>query len=456
MRRHPPGPPGHWLWGNIAEVRSNVLRLLDSVPLQCGDLATLRFLGQRVLLLSHPRWFEQVLSTDNQKFEKSPRFRRLVSSVFGNGVFGAQGRDWQRQRRILQSALNGIRLDRHCDTVVATASMICDGWMSEKTASLEATMMELALAIRLRTTLGTTNPDVFDDIYRALRTFMDYFASSIRNPLSWPLWVPSESNRRIQKTMKRWWEVISEQIEAGRESADPNTLLFLLLSQELSVTYPLRDELATWLLTGTETSANTLSWTWYLLATHDEVRERLRQEVDAALQGRPPKVSDLPKLRYLNAVLKESMRLFPQAYIIGRKSTESFSMDGYSFSKGTTVLLNQWFVCRDEQWHADAREFHPERWLTVDHQSAIAFTPFGGGPRQCVGGQLAKCELPLILALLAQKFDFGLADWSWETQVRPEVSLTLRPDPRLRILLSRRGVVATKTTDEDIERNSHP
>lgn len=460
--KYPPGPTGHWLWGNLGLLRSDILSLLEQVPQQHGDLASLRIAAYRVLLLSHPRWVEQVLVTDNRIFQKPPRFRRIVRTVFGNGLFVSQGATWLAQRRTVQSALDQIPLDRHCENVIETARRTLSGWEpdcetkleseSERSSEserdggleLEPRMTELAFAIRARTTLGIDRTDSFNTMRQCVCAFMDFYADRIRHPFSPPLWVPTPGNRRIRSTIDHWWELITKLVlESHRHGETPDDLLGILHelgreSEQGSMPQSqLRDEIATWLLTGTETLANTLSWTWYLLANHSNVRDRLYDEVDSVLQGTPAARHDLESLKYTQCVLQESMRLYPQAYIIGRKAVAPFTMGEFKFPQGTTVILNQWFIGRDARWFANPLEFDPDRWNdgAADSPSKFAYFPFGGGPRFCAGKTLAMMEMPLVLATLAQRFDFQMAS---TVAAPPQPSLTLRPTPGMRARFVRR------------------
>jgi cytochrome P450 len=435
--KHPPGPTGHWLWGNLSLLRSDIFGLLEQVPQQYGGIASLRIAAHRVLLLSDPRWVEQVLVTDNRIFQKSPRFRRIVRTVFGNGLFVNQGATWLAQRRTVQSALDRIPLDRHCENVIETARRTLSGWGPDGETELEPRMTELAFAIRARTTLGMDQTDSIDTMRQCLSGFMDFFADRIRHPFSPPLWVPTPENQRIRSTINHWREFIAKLVlESQCHGEAPDDLLGSLLElgrqseQALMPQNQLRDEIATWLLTGTETLANTFCWTWYLLANHPSEQDRLYQEVDSVLQGKTATRRDLESLKYTQCVLKESMRLYPQAYIIGRKAVAPFTMGEFKFPKGTTVILNQWFIGRDARWFADPLKFDPGRWNdAADPPSKFAYFPFGGGPRFCAGKTLAMMEMPLVMATLAQHFKFEMASTA---AAPPQPSLTLRPTPGMR------------------------
>jgi cytochrome P450 len=179
-------------------------------------------------------------------------------------------------------------------------------------------------------------------------------------------------------------------------------------------------------LAGHETTALTLTWTWHLLATHPHVEDALASEVRAVLGDRPATVEDLPRLKYVEQVIQESMRLMPAVYTIGREALKDMVLGGYRIPKGTTLMMPQWVVHRDPRWWDDPDSFLPERWTSarVKTMPHFAYFPFGGGPRVCVGNTFANMETTLILATLAQRYRFTVVAGH---PVVPIPTFTLRP-----------------------------
>jgi cytochrome P450 len=187
----------------------------------------------------------------------------------------------------------------------------------------------------------------------------------------------------------------------------------------------LRDETMTLFLAGHETTALTLSWTWYLLSENPEAETKLYQELKTVLGGRAPQVSDLERLRYLKAVISEVLRLYPAAYTIARTSIAPCTIAGYDFPEGTTFVMSQWVMHRDPRYFEDPESFRPERWLDglENRLPAGAYFPFGDGPRRCIGQGFALLELGLVIARVAQQFRFKLVPGH---PVVPEPLVTLR------------------------------
>jgi cytochrome P450 len=262
---------------------------------------------------------------------------------------------------------------------------------------------------------------------------MGGFAHRMRHPFAAPSWFPNARNRRLRRVLAAWWGMIDTAIECGRADSARDQVLLGKLLHRLDGSQPdrltrreLREELATWILTGIDTVANTLSWTLYLLAGDERWRRTLSDELRRIPRPEVMMPAKLERSSGLGGVLREAMRLYPQAYIIGRKAVGPFELDGHRFGSGTTVILNQWSMGRDPRWFDDPDRFDPARWRD-DLASRLprgVFFPFGAGPRICAGRGAAMRELPLILALLLSAFDIQRVD---DRPVLPSPSLTLPP-----------------------------
>jgi cytochrome P450 len=198
----------------------------------------------------------------------------------------------------------------------------------------------------------------------------------------------------------------------------------------------LRDEVATMMLAGHETTANTMSWTWMLLSQHPQVRANLDKELKTVLNGRIPTIADLPQLSYTNSVIKEAMRLYPPATDVSREATQDCEIGGYSIPKGTTLICSQWVMHRDRRYFNDPERFSPERWAD-DLEKKLprgVYFPFGDGPRVCIGRSFALMEAALILATIAQKFQLNLV---LDQTIELQPSITLRPKQGIQVVLKR-------------------
>ena len=228
---------------------------------------------------------------------------------------------------------------------------------------------------------------------------------------------------------KKIYRMIDERRKSGTDRGD--LLSMLLLAQDTEgdgggmTDLQLRDEAMTIFLAGHETTANALTWTWYLLSEHPDVEARFHAEIDSALGSRLPTVDDMAVLAYTRMVLAESMRLYPPAWILGRRALGPFEANGYEIPARSIVLMSQYVTHRDARWFPDPERFDPER-FSPERQAErpkFAYFPFGGGPRVCIGEQFAWMEGVILLATIAQR---------WKLRLVPGHPVALQPIITLR------------------------
>jgi cytochrome P450 len=242
--------------------------------------------------------------------------------------------------------------------------------------------------------------------------------------------LPKPANRRITAVLDELDSFLYGLINSRRnEKADRDDILSMLLEARDEEGHAmndreLRDELVTLLVAGLDTTVLALSWACYLLARHPAASEALEAELRTVLDGRNPQFEDIPALRYTEAVIKESMRLYPPAWIMVREAIKDCVIGNYPIRKGTTVMLSQWLKHRDPRIYENPDAFQPERWLRGREVPRFAYFPFGGGPRICIGNAFAMMEAPLALGTICRRFRFG-CDPSYK--VNPWPSLTLQP-----------------------------
>jgi len=291
------------------------------------------------------------------------------------------------------------------------------------------------LAIAAKTLFNTEVDNDAQAVAQAMAVMQNNFLERFNSLMPLPIWVPTPANLRARRAARRLDAVLFRIIRERRASyTDEGDLLSLLLHARDEddgrgmTDQQVRDEAMTLFLAGHETTALTLSWTWYLMAQHPEAEQTLWAELEAVLAGRTPSVDDWPKLKFTEMVILESMRLYPPAYVIGREATVDCVIGGYAVPRGTTLLLPQWVVQRDARFFEQPEEFKPQRWgeERIKSLPKFAYFPFGGGPRVCIGQQFAMMEMVLILATIAQKFRFRLQAGA---KVTPMPRFTLRPVP---------------------------
>jgi cytochrome P450 len=194
------------------------------------------------------------------------------------------------------------------------------------------------------------------------------------------------------------------------------------------------------LLAGHETTANALTWTWYLVSTAPEVEARLHEEVDGVLRGRLPSVADIGALSYVERVVSEALRLYPPAWIIGRRALQAYPIGDYVAPARSIFVMSPYVLQRDARYFADPERFDPGRW-TPEFRAALppfAYFPFGGGPRRCIGDSFAWMELVLVVATIAQQWRLALVPGH---PVEPQPLVTLRTKHGMRMTVQRRAMV---------------
>jgi cytochrome P450 len=411
-----------------------------------GDVVRMRFLYLTVYFLYHPNDIEQVLSTNARNFIKSrslrsPFFHRLV----GNGLLTSEGEAWRRQRRLAQPAFHRQRISAYGEVMVDYTERMMQSWKPGEVRDIHRDLMRLALEIVVKTLF---NADVSGDAERVgslLSEIVKPFASQAT--LKWILdnRLPTPAHRRFYQTTTEIDDIIYRIIRERRSSRqDQGDLLSMLLAAQdegdgsQMTDRQLRDEVMTIFLAGHETVALTLSWAWFLLAQSPEVEKKFHQELDETLRGNAPTVADLPRLKYTEMIAKESMRLYPPAFGVGRESIDECEIGGFRIPPKAQVFMFQWATQRDPRFFEAPEQFAPERWQENgnDELPKYAYFPFGGGPRVCVGNYFAMMELVLLLASIAQRFRLPLAP-NQKVELFPAMSL--RPRDGIKVVVQARA-----------------
>jgi len=440
----PPGPRPRPLVGNLAEFGRDPLGFLTSCARDYGDVVAFRLGGWPAWLLNHPDLAEQVFITHNRSFVKHRFFWRHVGALFGDGLLTAEGDFWLRERRLVQPAFHRERIGAYARVMVELAEDTAGAWRPGDTRDMHAEMMELTLRIVVRTLFGVDAPGDIAALGRAFDLVVREIALRFRRPFKIPDAVPTLGNlryRRGLRTIDRFIERVITDRRANR--SDRGDLLSMLLTaQDVDGTSmtdrQVRDEVVTLFLAGHETTAIALSWAWMLLSHHPAADAKLAEELRVTLDGRSPTPADLPRLPYAQAIVQESLRLYPPAWVIGREAVGPCKIGDRQVPIGTTVFVSPWVMHRDPRFYNRPDEFDPERWLD-DRRAQLprfAYLPFGAGPRVCVGNGFAMTEATLILATLARHFRPTLLNGR---SVAAFPTITLRPAAPLWMTLAARS-----------------
>jgi len=433
--RLPPGPRGWPVFGVALQLRRDPVGLLTRIARQYGDIAYIPLILQSRILINHPDLIEDVIVRQPQKFGKGPGIKGAAKRLLGEGLLTSEGELWRRQRRLAQPAFHRQRINEYAKTMVEQAEAHIRNWRAGDVREMADEMMALTLVIAVKTLFGTELTDEANRVGDAVTLLMRYQIQRLRNPFKFSEKWPTPAKRRADPAYAYLDSLIYGIIDerrrrraAGQDcGGDVLSLLMDALDDDGSQmsSKQLRDEVMTLFIAGHETTAVTLGWAWHLLANNPNVENRLAAELRTVLAGRTPAPDNLQKLPYLDAIIREVLRLYPAAYIIQRTSNEPIELGGYHFPTNTTILMSQWVMHRDPRYFDQPEVFRPERWLDglADRLPAHAYFPFGGGPRRCIGQLFAMMEAALVMATLAQRFRFTESPGQ---EVVPDPLITLR------------------------------
>jgi cytochrome P450 len=438
-----PGPRNNPFALNLFRFRREPLSFLQRLAQQYGDFATFRMGGQHMFLVNHPDYVREVLVTNNSNFVKGRALQR-AKRLLGQGLLTSEGELHRRQRLLVQPAFHRQRIASYGKVMVEHADRASARWKDGDTFDMNHEMTRLTLGIVAKTLFDADVDSEADEIGEAMTCIMEMF-----NLLMYPFAeliekLPLPQVRRYERMRARLdsliYRIIDERRRSGEDRGDLLSILLLAQDEEgrggMSDTQ-VRDEALTLFLAGHETTANTLTWTWYLLSQHPDVEKKLHKELDEILQGRVPTFEDVPRLVYTEMVVAESIRLYPPAWAIGRRSLVDQRIGPYAVPADAIVLLSPFVTQRDARFFPDPSRFDPERWTpeAKDSRSPYSYFPFGGGPRRCIGEGFAWAEAILVLATLVSRWRAQLVAGQ---KIEPKALITLRPKHDVRMTIERR------------------
>jgi cytochrome P450 len=413
--------------------RDNVIAFLDAWR-RYGD--TVRFRGPLTLyLLAHPDAIRQVLQDRAADYPRPPFVRDRLEAIVGGGLVAAEGAGWVRARRMAQPAFRRHHLEGYGALFAEATAGVLDGWAdhadSGRPLEVESEMVRISLA-NLAASLFRTDwrrdVDRFGPAVGDILAFANSRLTSVLDTSRLPLPSTRRFGRRLALLDSMLYPLIAERRRApGGE--DLVSMLVETTDEETGARLTdkqVRDETISFFIAGHATIASALTWTWYLLSTHPESWRRLRAEVEEVLGGRPPAVADLPRLAYTTMVVQEAMRLYPPIYLVLRRAQVDDEVGGHRIPAGANIALCPYVTHRHPEFWDNPEGFEPERFApeAARRRHRQAFLPFSGGPRRCIGERFAMLQLPLVVAMVAQRYRLSLLP-SRPAQV--EAAVTLRP-----------------------------
>lgn len=407
---------------------------------QMGGVAHLKMLWMDLFLISEPAMIRELLIHHGAQMHRDPFVSRVFKRFMGNGVFVAEGETWRRQRKLVQPAFHAMRVRDYTAVMAAYAREMVAAWRPGQEVIIDQELTQLTLRIIAKTMFDVDLEAKTATIGRLMNEILTVGEAQLKMPVLPPKWLPTPGNRRQQRALREVKELLRDIIRR-RGDEDRGDLLSMLLAarDENGRAMPeaqILDECVTLFVAGHETTAAALTWAWYLLAQHPAILARLRAEVDEVLADAPATFEKVAQMPFLEAVVKETLRLYPPAFGFGRTAVEPFSAGGYHFPQRAVILFSIYATHhRPELWD-EPEAFRPDRFL--DEEKApdrYTYLPFGAGSRICLGNMFAMLEAQVILATMIQQVELALAT---ADPVQMDTVITLRPRDPLRMTVRRR------------------
>ena len=429
----------------MAEMQVNPLSVFMRARFELGEVVHLRLPYARVHAVASHKIIEQVLVTQAAKFSKDTRGYDQLRRVLGKGLVTSEGSFWLRQRRLAQPAFHRERLQGWGEVMVRATREMVAGLQpriaSGATFDALKEMMKLTMRIVGETLLSADVTRESETVAHALTHGLETMQHMLTHPFALPTWVPTKHNRELAAAGKALNDIVFGIIaerRRGEGGAKDDLLAMLMNAVDLDTNErmndeQLRDEVMTIFLAGHETTAVLLGWTLFLLSKHPDIERKLRAELTAVLGAREVTTDDVPKLPYLGRVIKEVLRLYPPAWILGRRVTEDLILDGWNFPKRSVVMFSPYVLHRVAEVFENPEGFDPDRWLHEERLPRGAYLPFSIGARKCIGDSFALLEAALVLATMLPKVSFALVPGQ---SIEPEPMITIRPKGGVQMVAS--------------------
>jgi cytochrome P450 len=424
-----------------------------------GDTVYLQIGKEHVFFTTNPDHIRQVTVEQANIFPKNRDYtdpHKGLARFTGQGILTSNGDFWRKQRKIVAPSMHTRRIQTYGDLITQYTAEMTEGWQDGQRLKMADTMLKLTLRVIAQVLFNVDASAASGKVSEAMEVIQEVSGGknfSLMDML--PTWVPTPRELKARAALRDLdsliYGIIDERLANPEDRGDLLSMLLMARDDEDQAMprQQVRDEAVTMFLAGHETTANSMNWTWTLLARHPEVLAKLHSELDSVLAGRLPTYDDLPHLPYTEMVIKESMRLYPPAWSFSREAVEETRLGNYTVPKGSTVGIINYFTQRDPRWWSDGEAFRPER-FAVEAEADLpkhAYIPFGAGPRICIGNAFAMMETRLILATVASRYTLHL-DPGQAVHMKPLI--TLNPDGDLPMTVRRRTVteVASQPTLE--------
>jgi cytochrome P450 len=445
MRKKIPGPRALPFIGVAHHYLKNPLGYVEKLRNEFGDIVAMPLPGANSYLINDPDFIKEIFTQTNKVFVKTKKTGKMIERMLGPGLLSATGEVWKRQRSTLNPAflMSSIRgFEKLFQTEIET---LLKSWAQKKDVNngvieISSEMAELTLGIVISSMFSTDVHSQAKDISWITSVLQGRFMSLMRRPIFLPDLLPTKAVRDTRKAKKLADKIMYGLIHERRKNPGVarhdllSTMLTGLEQGDGTTEEEIRNQMLTLFLAGHDTTSNALTFTFYLLAKNPTVMAKLVAEVDSVLQGRPATMDDLENLSYTRMVFEETLRLYPPAYFMMRSLDTDYTYQDYHFNKGDVVFLSMWSMHRDPRFWDNPLEFKPERFSAENKKDRhrYVYFPFGGGPRVCIGQNLAIIEAQMIISMIVQKYALEyVPDQKFDLRCR----VTLSADPGIKLRL---------------------
>ncbi len=423
------------------------LQFFEDLQTGSEPIARMRIARTKVFYLREPDLIREMLVTLVPNFHKSRGLER-AKALLGEGLLTSEGELHRQQRKLIQPVFHHGNLNDIAVIMRERARQRAESWGAGQTLNLNQEMHALTLTIVGEALFGTEVGERTGRVSQLMETVMETFFLFM-SPLApffeffgHPKLKRAAKARRELSAIVR--TMIGERRKTNQTRKDLLTLLFAAQDPETGLGMSdeqLRDEVMTLFLAGHETTANALAWTIYLLTQHPDIARRLAAEVrPVGMRSCASAPDDLESELgikdddLLSRVIRESLRLYPPVWAIGRRATQGLRIGGTEVPKGAIVLACQWALHRSDRYFSNPIQFDPDRWMSDDQRALpkYAFFPFGGGPRSCIGEGFAWMELRVVLTEILRRWRFEIGPGQ---TVKPKASITLRPERPIQVIV---------------------